>query len=149
MRPQQSPARLAREPRKSVLLLGLWAMAVPALSGCAGAGNPEPSRLYDGRYVGTRESNLLEACGITAAKGRTAADIAGGQLRMQLFNPGTKMTGTVGADGSLRASGLWKSPHGFHNFTVLRGTVGGGLLTGTASDNRCTTEIALKKVKGR
>ena len=124
-------------------------MAVAALCGCSGVANPEPSRLYDGRYVGTRESNLLEACGITTATGRTAADIAGGQLRMQLFNPGTKMTGTVGADGTLRASGLWKAPHGFHNFTVLRGNVGGGLLTGTASDNRCVTELALRKVGKR
>ena len=132
-----------------ILPLGLWAMLAPALCGCAGAANPEPSRLYDGRYVGTRESNLLEACGITVATGRTAADIAGGQFRMQLFNPGTKMTGTVGADGTLRATGLWKSPHGFHNFTVLRGTVGGGTLTGTASDNRCVTELALKKVGKR
>lgn len=129
-------------------LIRLLAMAMPALCGCSGISNPEPSRLYDGRYVGTRESNLLEACGITTATGRTAADIAGGNLRMQLF-PGTKMAGTVGADGSLRASGLWKTPHGFHNFTVLRGKITGGLLTGTASDNRCTTEVALRKVGKR
>lgn len=131
-----------------ILLTWLLALAMPALCGCAGASNPEPSRLYDGRYAGTRESNLLEACGITTATGRTAADIAGGNLRMQLF-PGTRMAGTVGADGSLRASGLWKTPHGFHNFTVLRGKVAGDLLTGTASDNRCTTEIALRKVGRR
>lgn len=131
------------------MLLPWLAMVVPALCGCSGIANPEPSRLYDGRYVGTRESNLLEACGITAATGRTAADIAGGRLKMQLFNPGTTITGTVGADGSLRASGLWKSPHGFHNFTVLHGKVDGGLLTGTATDSRCATEIALRKVGRR
>lgn len=131
------------------LLPWLLAAAVAALCGCSGVANPEPSRLYDGRYVGTRESNLLEACGITAATGRTAADIAGGRLRMQLFNPGTPMTGTVGADGSLRASGLWKSPHSFHNFTILQGKVAGGLLTGTATDSRCATEIALRKVGKR
>lgn len=124
-------------------------MIVPALCGCSGVSNPEPSRLYDGRYVGTRESNLLEACGIAAATGRTAADVAGGRLRMQLFNPGTTMTGTVGADGTLRASGLWKSPHGFHNFTVLQGKIAGGLLTGTATDSRCATEVALRKVGRR
>lgn len=135
--------------RPPTFLTWLLATVVPALCGCSGISNPEPSRLYDGRYVGTRESNLLEACGITTATGRTAADIAGGNLRMQLFNPGTKMAGTVGADGSFRASGLWKTPHGFHNFTILRGKVAGGLLTGTASDNRCTTEIALRKVGKR
>ncbi len=124
-------------------------MVAPALCGCSATSNPEPSGLYDGRYVGTRESNLLEACGVTTATGRTAADVAGGNLKMQLFNPGTKMTGTVGADGILRASGLWKSPHGFHNFTILQGKVAGGLLTGTASDNRCVTDIALRKVGGR
>ncbi len=129
----------------------LWVLTagVLALGGCAQTVNPEPSRSYDGRYVGTRESNLLEACGITATTGRTAADIAGGTLRMQLFNPGTKMTGTVGADGTLRASGLWKSPHSFHNFTILHGQVAGGVLTGTASDSRCITELALRKVGKR
>lgn len=120
-----------------------------ALCGCAHVSNPEPSGLYDGRYVGTRESNLVEACGIAAATGRTAAEIAGGNLRMQLFNSGTKMTGTVGADGMIRASGLWMSPHGFHNFTILQGRVDGGMLTGTASDSRCITELALRKVGKR
>ena len=81
------------------------AAGVLALCGCAQVSNPEPSGLFDGRYVGTRESNLADACGITATTGRTAADIAGGNLTMQLFNPGTKMTGTVGADGVLRTSG--------------------------------------------
>ena len=120
-----------------------------AMGGCAHVANPEPSGLYDGRYVGTRESNLLEACGTTAATGRTAADISGGNLKMQLFNPGTKMTGTVGADGTLRASGLWQSPRGFHNFTILQGRVAGGVLTGTASDSRCVTELALRRVGKR
>ncbi len=126
-------------------LFWLVATSLLALCGCAQVSNPEPSRLYDGRYVGTRESNLTDACGITATKGRTAADIAGGNLTMQLFNPGTKMTGTVGSDGVLRASGLWKSPRSFHNFTILHGKVADGLLTGTASDNRCVTEITLRK----
>jgi len=122
---------------------------VLALSGCAQTSNPEPSRLYDGRYLGTRESNLLEACGITTAVGRTEASIAGGALKMQLFNRDTKMTGTVGADGALRASGLWKSPHSFANFTILQGKIADGRLTGTASDSRCVTDIALRKVGKR
>lgn len=117
-----------------------------ALCGCSQVSNPEPSRSYDGRYVGTRQSNLTEACGITAVSGRTAADVMGGNLTMNLFNPGTKMTGTVGADGTLRASGLWKSPRSFHNFTILQGNIAGGMLTGTASDSRCMTELALRKV---
>ena len=132
-----------------ILLPWLLALVASALCGCAGAANPEPSGLYDGRYVGTRTSNLPEACGITAATGRTAADVAGGRLKMQLFNPGTVMTGTVGADGSFRASGLWKSPRSFHNFTILQGKVAGGLLTGTATDSRCATEVALRKVGRR
>ncbi len=77
-----SPAPLSR----------LLATGVLALCGCAQGSNPEPSGSYDGRYVETRQSNLAGACGITATAGRTAADIAGGTLRMQLFNPATKMT---------------------------------------------------------
>lgn len=127
----------------------LLATGLLALCGCSQTSNPEPFGSHDGRYVGARESNLLEACGITTATGRTTADIAGGNLAMQLFNPGTKLTGTVGADGSLRASGLWESPHGFHNFTILHGRIAGGLLTGTASDSRCVTEIELRRVGRR
>ena len=108
--------------------------------------NPEPSRLHDGRYAGTRQSNLPEACGTPAARGRAVADVKGGNLSMELFNPGTRLTGTVGADGALRASGLWKSPRSFHNFTVLQGSIRDGRLTGTASDSRCVTELALQRV---
>lgn len=146
---QYLPAQINRRSEAPALLPWVLATGVLVLGGCAQTVNPEPSGSYDGRYVGTRESNLLEACGITATTGRTAADIASGTLKMQLFNPGTKMTGTVGADGTLRASGLWKSPHSFHNFTILHGQVADGVLTGTASDSRCTTEIALKKVGKR
>ncbi len=120
-----------------------------AVSACSPTGNPDPSGLYDGRYVGTRYSNLTEACGIAATAGRTAADVVGGVLRMQLFDPTTRMTGTVGRDGDVRASGLWKSPHSFHNFTLLQGRVDNGLLTGMASDSRCFTDIALKRTGRR
>jgi hypothetical protein len=119
------------------------------LCGCAQTANPDPSPSFDGRYVGTRSSNLTDACGITAATGRTQADVLRGKLTMLLFNPGTKMTGTVGEDGNLRASGLWKSPHGFHNFTLMRGQIVDGLLSGVASDSRCVTDIELKRVGRR
>ena len=120
-----------------------------ALSACAQTANPDPSPAFDGRYVGTRESNLTDACGIAASTGRTAASVAGGKLTMELFNPGTKMTGTVGADGKQRASGLWKSPHGFHNFTLMQGEIVDGLLSGVASDSRCVTDIQLKRLGRR
>ena len=129
----------------SAFLARLAAAGTLVLCGCAQVSNPEPSRLYDGRYVGTRQSNLADACGITATTGRTAASVAGGALTMQLFNPGTMVTGTVGADGTLRASGLWRSPRSFANFTVLHGRIADGLLTGTASDSRCVTEITLRR----
>ena len=140
---------LATPASSPAFLFWLVAAAMLALSGCAQTSNPEPSSLYDGRYVGTRDSNLLKACGITSPAGRTEASVAGGNLRMQLFNPGTKITGTVGADGGVRASGLWRSPHSFHNFTILQGKIAGGRLTGTASDSRCITELALKKTGKR
>ena len=127
----------------------LLAAGLLALCGCSRVSNPEPSRLYDGRYAGTRQSNLPDACGITAARGRATADVRNGSLSMELFNPGTKITGTVGADGALRASGLWKSPRSFHNFTVLEGSIRDGRLTGTASDSRCVTELSLQKVGRR
>ncbi len=120
-----------------------------ALGACSPTTNPEPSALFDGRYVGTRYSNLAEACGIAVTAGRTTADVAGGRLSMQLFDPGTKITGTVGSDGSLRASGIWKSPRSFHNFTLLQGRIEEGLLTGTASDSRCYTDVALRKTARR
>ena len=54
--------------------------------------------------------------------------------------------GTVGEDGALRASGLWRTPRGFNNVTVLRGAIAGGVLTGTATDLRCVTELSLHRV---
>ena len=129
--------------------LVLLASVGVVLGGCAQTSNPDPSPSFDGRYVGTRESNLTEACGITTASGRTQADVVGGKLTMLLFNPGTKMTGTVGEDGKLRASGLWQSPHGFHNFTLMQGEIVGGLLSGIASDSRCVTDVELKRVRRR
>lgn len=127
-----------------------WGAALLCLlAGCSQTTNPEPSARFDGRYAGTRHSNLLEACGITALTGRTAADIRDGRLTMQLFDPGTRMTGTVGEDGRVRASGLWKSPHSFANFTLLDGRIVDGQFDGVASDSRCVTDIALRRLRGR
>ncbi len=140
-RPQRVKARAL-----ALIWLGFGTLA---LSACAQTANPDPSPAFDGRYVGTRKSNLSEACGIAATTGRTAANVAGGKLTMELFNPGTKMTGTVGADGKLRASGLWKSPHGFHNFTLMQGEIVDGLLSGVASDSRCVTDVQLKRLGRR
>ncbi|GAC1347944.1 MAG: hypothetical protein NVSMB18_34590 [Acetobacteraceae bacterium] len=127
-----------------------WAATLLCLlAGCTQTANPEPSARYDGRYVGTRQSNLLDACGITALAARTAAEIRGGRLTMQMFDPGTRMTGTVGEDGRVRASGLWKSPRSFANFTLLDGRIVDGQFDGVASDSRCVTDIALRRMRGR
>lgn len=124
----------------------VWALLV--LSGCSSAANPEPSPAFDGRYAGTRESNLPDACGITSATGRTSATVSGGKLRMNLFDDSTRLDGTVGEDGAVRASGLWRTPGSFHNFTVLEGRIVGGVLTGTATDRRCVTRVALTRARG-
>lgn len=133
--------------RPSLIAPSALLCAMLELGGCSAASNPEPSPLFDGRYAGTRESNLPEACGIPAATGRASATVSGGRLRMQLFDATTRLDGTVGEDGTLRASGLWKTPGSFHNFTVLQGRIAGGVLTGTATDRRCVTTLSLAKAR--
>jgi hypothetical protein len=57
------------------------------------------------------------------------------------------MAGTVGADGTLRASGIWPNPTGgFPGVTVLNGTIKDDVMDGTASDFRCHTDIHLQKI---
>ena len=129
----------------TVGLFAAWALL--GLGACSAASNPEPSPVFDGRYAGARESNLPEACGISAASGRTSATVSGGKLRMQLFDASTRLDGTVGEDGTVRASGLWKTPGSFHNFTVLQGRITGGVLTGTATDRRCVTRVTLTRAR--
>ena len=59
---------------------------------------------------------------------------------MRLFGGKTQLTGTVGADGRVRASGIWANPTGgFPGMTVLNGQVTDGVLDGTATDFRCHT----------
>lgn len=72
-----------------------------------------------------------------------------GRLRLRLFGPQTALDGTVGADGTVRASGLWKSPSGYPNMTVLHGHVADGVMTGTASDFRCVTDLKLRRIGRR
>ncbi len=76
------------------------------LRACA-ASNPVPVASYDGRHSGSRLSGDLTACGIQTPSGTTSALIAPGRLVLNLFGPDTKMEGTVGEDGRVRASGLW------------------------------------------
>jgi hypothetical protein len=111
------------------------------------ARDPDPSPLFDGRYVGTRRSNRLDACGLSSPEGTTSAQIAQGRLTMPLFGPGTQLSGTVGDDGRVRASGIWPNPMGgFPGVTVLNGSVRNEELAGTASDFRCHTDLQLHKI---
>ena len=89
---------------------------------------------------------MPEECGAGSARGRVSATVARGRLTLNLFGPDSRLNGTVGEDGALRASGLWRTPRGFNNVTVLRGAIAGGVLTGTATDLRCVTELNLRRV---
>lgn len=137
--------RQAITPRRGSTLLRV-APCLLALAGCSSASNPAPSVGFDGRYTGTRSSNLTEECGTGSARGRVTATVARGRLTLDLFGPGSRLSGTVGEDGTLRASGLWRTPRGFNNVTVLRGGISGSVLTGTATDLRCVTELNLRRV---
>jgi hypothetical protein len=111
------------------------------------ASDPVPSAIYDGQYAGTRRSDQTEACGVTRLQGTTYARITGGRLSMRLFTAKTQMTGTVGEDGRVRASGIWPNPTGgFPGMTVLNGQVADATLSGTATDFRCHTDIRLQRV---
>lgn len=111
------------------------------------ASDPVPSPLFDGQYAGTRRSDQTEACGVAKLQGTTSARVTGGRLSMGLFGPNTSMTGAVGEDGRVRASGMWPNPTGgFPGMTVLNGQVAGDTLSGTATDFRCHTDIRLQRV---
>ncbi len=122
----------------AVLALGLAACS---------ATDPIPSPLHDGRYVGTRQSDRLEACGITERQGSLAAQVTSGHFAMSLFSRRTQMTGTVGEDGRVRASGIWSNPTGgFPGVTVLDGEIRDNVLDGAATDFRCHTDVHLRRV---
>ena len=92
--------------------------------------------------------STTEAVMTTPVQGvvRVSATVARGRLTLNLFGPDSRLNGTVGEDGALRASGLWRTPRGFNNVTVLRGAIAGGVLTGTATVLRCVTELNLRRV---
>lgn len=111
------------------------------------ASDPVPSPLYDGTYTGVRESDQAAQCGVAALHGSTTARVKSGHVSMGLFSPKTVLTGTVGEDGSVRASGIWANPTGgFPGMTVLTGRISGKQLDGTATDFRCHTDVKLRRV---
>jgi len=122
---------------------------VLGLAACS-AKDPDPSRLYDGHYVGTRQSERLDACGVSTAHGTTFAQVTDGRLTMPLFSPQTQLDGTVGEDGRVRASGIWRTPtERYPQVTVLNGAIRNDVLEGRASDFQCITDLKLHKVMPR
>ena len=79
------------------------------------------------------------------AGGRSSALVTKGQVKIDLFDARTRLDGTVGEDGTLRASGFWAAPHSFAAITVLKGRIDGDTLSGTASNFRCTTDVSLTR----
>lgn len=128
-------------------LTALLPMTIVLSAAACSASDPIASPGFDGRYAGTRQSDQAEACGVADLKGPVSARVTGGHFFMALFNAKTPMTGTVGADGKLRASGIWANPtRGFPGMTVLNGKITDGVLDGTATDFRCHTEVRLRRV---
>ncbi len=126
-----------------MIVVGVLLSGVAACS----ASDPVPSAIHDGQYAGTRRSDQTEACGIAKLEGTTTARITGGRLSMGLFSAKTRLTGTVGEDGRVRASGIWANPTGgFPGMTVLDAQITGKTLNGTATDFRCHTDIRLRRV---
>ena len=69
---------------------------------------------------------------------------------MNLFSARTRLSGTAGDDGRVRASGIWPNPTGgFPGETILDGRIGGNELTGMATDFRCHTDIKLRRLTPR
>ena len=124
-------------------------MLAAALCGCSAARNPVPSAVHDGRYAGTRDSGPPDACGPVPPHAQVAATVRHGLLRLRLFGAGTELEGTVGVDGMLRASGMWRSGESFPRMTVLQGRIADGVLTGTASDLHCVSHLVLHRVRHR
>nr|WP_294509297.1 hypothetical protein [uncultured Rhodopila sp.] len=128
-------------------LKALLPMTIVLSAAACSATDPIPSGAFDGRYVGTRQSDQAEACGVVALKGSVSARVTDGHFFMALFSAKTQLTGTVGAGGRVRASGIWANPTGgFPGMTVLNGKIADDVLDGTATDFRCHTEVRLHRV---
>lgn len=124
---------------------GYLLFVVLGLAACS-ATDPTPSPFFDGRYVGTRVSNDAEICGTRSLKGTATAHVAQGHLTMSLFGPKTELDGTVGDNGRVRASGIWRTPtENFPQVTVLNGAIRDDVLDGSASNFRCETSFKLRK----
>jgi hypothetical protein len=80
-------------------------VALLAFTACS-ASDPDPSKHFDGRYVGTRRSDRLDACGIDKPVGTTSAQVTRGDLTMLLFGPRTQLIGTVGDGWACQGVGL-------------------------------------------
>src|SRR4051812_18265548 len=112
------------------------------VASCATTTNPIPSPNFDGLYIGIRNSDHTQGCGISHLEDETSARIVNGQLVMDLFSTRTKITGTVGENGIVRGSGIWPNPTGgFPGITVLNGKIGNNTFEGTATDFRCYTSL--------
>lgn len=129
-----------------IVKANLGLLILLSVAACS-ATDPVPSPRYDGYYAGVRQSDRTDACGIDKLHGKTTARVTGGHLSLPLFSSRTEMTGTVGDDGSVRASGIWTNPTGgFPGMTVLNGMIKDREMKATASDFRCHTDIDLQKV---
>lgn len=123
----------------------LLLIAVLGLGACS-VSDPTPSPFFDGRYVGTRVSNDAAICGTQTLKGNATAHVAQGHLTMSLFGPKTEMDGTVGDNGQVRASGIWRTAtENYPQVTVLNGHIRDDVLDGSASNFRCETSFRLHK----
>jgi hypothetical protein len=128
--------------------------AVAATIACGGSlaacspVQPIASPLFDGRYVGTRQSNSEEACGITNLRGKTSANVKNGEISLPLFGTKTQLDGTVGSDGAIRAWGMWSSQETAHfpSMTTFVGQITGNYLEGEASNFKCNTTVHLHKM---
>jgi len=138
-----------RERTCRALRCGLACALALALGGCSFARDPVPSAAFDGRYVGARLSAPADACGPVAPRAAVVATVRGGALTLRLFGPGTEVAGTVGAGGTLRASGIWRTDGGFPFVTVLHGHIDDGTLSGTASNLGCVTLLTLHRARHR
>lgn len=121
-------------------------LAVLGLAACS-ATDPVPSPVFDGHYLGTRVSNDATLCGTSTLEGSATARVSGGRLTMPLFGPKAALDGTVGDDGRVRASGIWRTQtEHFPQVTVLNGWVKNDILEGSATNFRCRTRLHLSKV---